>query len=367
MQLAKAVLLAGELEFDGQALHVEFSEGPTAAEYVPAQQTVHRADPGDDLYFPAAHAVQMPPSGPDEPALQEQFVKSALPAGEMEFDGQALHVELAEAPTAVEYAPVPQSVHRADPVDTLYFPATHAVQVPPSGPEKPALQLQTLDVLLPAGESESAIHARHADAPASAEYVPSLHSLQSVEPLSLLYLPAPHAVHAPPSCPHQPALQAQLLKAVLCAPELDSAGQLLQLASPAALYLPATHAAHAPPFIPEKPALHLQAPDVLLPAGEFEFAAHWLQFADPLSFLYFPAKHNAQGPPSGPEKPALHLHAPCTPDDLGELDPHGQVLQVLDAVLEYVLFMQSLHTADPAVSLNQPAVHAMQAPPFGPE
>jgi hypothetical protein len=95
-------------------------------------------------------------------------------------------------------------------------------------------------------------------------------------------------------------LQAQLLEAVLCARELDSAGQLLQSASPAALYLPATHAVHAPPFIPEKPALHLQAPDVLLPASEFEFATHSLQFADPLAFLYFPAKHNAQGPPSGP-------------------------------------------------------------------
>ena len=72
-----------------------------------------------------------------------QFVKAALPAGEFEFDGQALHVELAEAPSAVEYfpapqlvhraapvageyVPAPQSVHSADPVDSLYFPATHA-------------------------------------------------------------------------------------------------------------------------------------------------------------------------------------------------------------------------------------------------
>ena len=66
---------------------------------------------------------------------EEQLVKDALPAGEVELDGQAMHVELPEAPTAVEYVPAPQSVQAADPVDALYLPATHAVHVPPSGPE----------------------------------------------------------------------------------------------------------------------------------------------------------------------------------------------------------------------------------------
>ena len=51
-------------------------------------------------------------------------------------------------------------------------------------------------------------------------------------------------MHVPPSGPHQPALQVQLLKVVLCAGEFESTGQLLQFAPPAALvYLPATHAA----------------------------------------------------------------------------------------------------------------------------
>ena len=66
---------------------------------------------------------------------EEQLVKDALPAGEVELDGQAMHVELPEAPTAVEYVPAPQSVQAADPVDSLYLPATHAVHVSPSGPE----------------------------------------------------------------------------------------------------------------------------------------------------------------------------------------------------------------------------------------
>jgi hypothetical protein len=54
--------------------------------------------------------------------LQVQFVKAALPAGELEFDGQAMHVEVDVAPTAVEYVPAPQLVHRAAPVPVEYVP-----------------------------------------------------------------------------------------------------------------------------------------------------------------------------------------------------------------------------------------------------
>jgi hypothetical protein len=80
-----------------------FSEkAPTAAEYVPVPQSVHTAAPVDVLYFPATHAVQVPPSDPVEPALQVQFVKAGLPADEMEADGQTRHVELDVAFTAVE-------------------------------------------------------------------------------------------------------------------------------------------------------------------------------------------------------------------------------------------------------------------------
>jgi hypothetical protein len=111
-QVVKAELPAGELEFDGQSLH--------------------KADPADALYFPATHAVQIPPSGPVHPVLQVQFFKAALPAGDLAFDGQTLHVELADAPTAAEYVPVPQSVQRTDPVEALYFPPTQAVHVPVS-------------------------------------------------------------------------------------------------------------------------------------------------------------------------------------------------------------------------------------------
>jgi hypothetical protein len=75
---------------------------PLAAEYVPVPQSVHAANPVDTLYFPATHAAHGPPFGPVNPVLQVQFVKAELPAGELEFDGQTLHVMLAEAPIAVE-------------------------------------------------------------------------------------------------------------------------------------------------------------------------------------------------------------------------------------------------------------------------
>jgi hypothetical protein len=85
------------------------------------------------------------------PALQMQLVKAALPAGELEFDGQALHVE---DPTAVEYVPAAQTLQTAEPVDALYLPASHAVHVPPSGPENPALQVQLVKEVLPTGALE---------------------------------------------------------------------------------------------------------------------------------------------------------------------------------------------------------------------
>jgi hypothetical protein len=78
-------------------------------------------------------------------------------------------------------------------------------------------------------------------------------------------------VQEPPSGPRQPALQVQLLKAVLCSGEPESGGQLLQLSAPdMPLYLPATHAAHGPPVPPVYPALQAQSVIAVLAPGESE-------------------------------------------------------------------------------------------------
>ena len=75
--------------------------------------------------------MHVPPSGPENPALQVHLVKAGLPADELEFDGQELHVELAKAPTAVEYVSGVQSRHVAlddEPLTDEYLPASHAMQ-----------------------------------------------------------------------------------------------------------------------------------------------------------------------------------------------------------------------------------------------
>ena len=73
------------------------------------------------------------------------------------FAGQAVHVEANVAPTAAEYVLRLQSVHAADPVTILNFPATQAVHVPPSGPVEPAAHactMQSCSASLPAGEMD---------------------------------------------------------------------------------------------------------------------------------------------------------------------------------------------------------------------
>jgi hypothetical protein len=66
------------------------------------------------LKVPAAHAVQVPPSGPLKPALQRQLLRSMLASGESECSRQL--------------------VHSALPLTSLYVPGGHAAQAPPSGP-----------------------------------------------------------------------------------------------------------------------------------------------------------------------------------------------------------------------------------------
>ena len=98
-----------------------------------------------------------------------------------------------------------------DPSVLLYLPASHASHGPPSGPDQPALQVQSAEAVLCAGEFEFAGHAEQVDEPVVFEYVPLSQTLQTAFPLTSLYLPASHAVQFPPFCPKKPALQEQLV------------------------------------------------------------------------------------------------------------------------------------------------------------
>ena len=96
----------------------------------------------------------------------------------------ALQVQLVKAVLpAGEVKFVGQSLHKADPADALYLPATHAVQLPPSGPVDPALQVQLVKAALPAGELEfdgQGVHDAAVVCPAAVPYLPALHRHGSV-------------------------------------------------------------------------------------------------------------------------------------------------------------------------------------------
>ena len=197
-------------------------EAPVVVRYLPAPHSVHATLPVNSLYFPAPHATHVPPSSPVNPGLQTQAVISVF---------------------AVNACPefVVQSVHGAVPVAALYFEAAHAKHAPPSGPVYPAMQTQTLDALVDCEFAGQATHAPAADAPVAAENVPapqSRHVAVVVAPVAAEYLPAPQSRHAAEPVP--------------------------------ILYFPAPHAVHAPPSGPEKPATHTQSVGASLPVAACE-------------------------------------------------------------------------------------------------
>jgi hypothetical protein len=134
--------------------------------------------------MPAPHGVHVCPSGPDQPALQVQFVILMLALGESEFVGHPMH--------------------SVAPVKTLYFPASHGAHVPPSAPEYPALHLQAVCATLPVGALAFAGHMEHVEtdvAPNVAEYFCASQSLHGTAPGESLYFPGKQTVQVCPLGP----------------------------------------------------------------------------------------------------------------------------------------------------------------------
>ena len=114
-----------------------------------------------------------------------------------------MHVNDVIAFISIEYLPTAHSVHSLGPESTLYFPATQLTHGPPSAPEDPALHIQSVFVMLVFFEVESVgqlIHTFEA-APTCPEYVPVAHTEHKSSPTVVLYLPATHEIHVPPSTP----------------------------------------------------------------------------------------------------------------------------------------------------------------------
>jgi hypothetical protein len=197
-----------------------------------------------------------------------------LDVGEFELAGQLTHAAAAVAATVDEYVPAEQSEHTADPVNSLYFPATHAEHSPLSGPVCPTLQVHTM---LDVGEFELAGHVTHAAAavaPTVDEYVPDEQSEHADDPVTSLYFPATQAEHCAPSAPVYPALHVHVVEVLdPTVDEYDLEGHCKQTVAPFVsmyfaasqsvhatlpmfpLYFPAIHSSHEPKR-PVLPALH---------------------------------------------------------------------------------------------------------------
>jgi hypothetical protein len=162
-----AVAVAG-CEFAGHAAHAPSSVAPVAAEYVPAaqfRQVVLEVAATVSEYVPAAQSRQVvleaAPTVPEYvPAtqLRQVVLEAAATVSEYVPATQSRHTVLLKAPMADECLPSAQSVHAAEPVNILYFPATHASHVPPSGPVNPRLHTQLVSAVDPATDCESAGH-----------------------------------------------------------------------------------------------------------------------------------------------------------------------------------------------------------------
>ena len=143
-------------------------------------------------------------------------------------------------------------MHTALPLVVLYFPATQAVHEPPSDPVNPELQVQAARAVLGLGELELLGHARHVPSAVACvlvEYFPAPQSVHAALPVAVLYLPAAHGEHAPPSGPVNPMLQVQAVATELGLGELEFAGHATQVDSSVAPvvaeYFPAAQFTHA--------------------------------------------------------------------------------------------------------------------------
>ena len=209
VQWVAAGLPSAECDCTGQFSHKSRPVAPVTSEYVSTGQLLHTASP-TALYVPAAQREHVETPSPVHPALHAHLL---LPAGASDSVAQSMHAELSSLPVAALYLPPTQSAHELFPACTLYFPGTHRVQPPPSGPVAPALHVQAVGALLAAGASAYGGHAVHTEspvAPTSAEYEPEPHAVHSASPVSALCVPATHGEHDAPSGPVAPALHMQM-------------------------------------------------------------------------------------------------------------------------------------------------------------
>eukprot|EP00961_Rhodomonas_salina_P139676 1879781-Rhodomonas_salina.2 len=121
---------------------------------------------------------------------------ATLRGGEMEKFPQSLQLVPA---VMLRYVARGQSTHRADPFAALKVPTSQATHEPPSGPENPALHIQSSSSSLPASEfANGEGHPTHAVPAVMFRYVPCAQSRHGEDPLTILKVPASHTKQLPP-------------------------------------------------------------------------------------------------------------------------------------------------------------------------
>jgi hypothetical protein len=149
------------------------------------------------LKLPVGHAMHVPPSSPEYPALHLQSVCSLLPSRDCDEARHESHT-LSVFAIVVEYLSTGQLSHVAGPTVVLYVPAPHAAHVVPSLPVYPLLHLQSMASLLPGLDCMFVAHPKHVvidTAAPSVEYLSATQFVHDAGPVASLNVPAKHAVH----------------------------------------------------------------------------------------------------------------------------------------------------------------------------
>ena len=138
-----STLPCGDHEFAGQLRHSERADAEREDPYVPFGQRSHPSDPTDCLYEPIGHAAQSCPSSPVKPLLHVQLSTLVLPsASEKEKEGHGAHESAEPWATSDEKVPGGHRVQLPAPAPSLYVPAAHGIQGPPSSPKNPSSHTQ---------------------------------------------------------------------------------------------------------------------------------------------------------------------------------------------------------------------------------
>jgi len=147
---------------------------------VSTPQSVHVAAPVCTLYVPATHSVHVPPSGPDDPVLQEQLCTPAEACSDQERAGHCMHVSCDVAASDCEYVFCSHDTQGDEPLTVLYFPAAHGTQVSESR-VYPLSHRHAVVVLLPALDFEFRGHTSQSateSEPSAGKYVFTGQSVQ---------------------------------------------------------------------------------------------------------------------------------------------------------------------------------------------